>query len=57
MLLTLCKKCGKFLPEGENLFPVTVDEGHGLVSHMDVCQNCYCAIQNDNDAKLLLENA
>jgi len=57
MILTLCKKCGKFLPEGETLYPVTIDEGNGLVSHMDVCQSCYCIIQNDNDSKLLLENA
>jgi hypothetical protein len=56
MLLTICKKCGKFLPEGEHLWPVLIDEGSGIVTPMNVCQTCYDTIGND-DSKLLLESA
>jgi hypothetical protein len=58
MLLILCKKCGKFLAEGEQLWPVLVDQGAGLVQNMDVCQSCYETIGDETtQSKLLLEQA
>lgn len=55
MLLTICNHCGKFLPEGDITYPVTIDEGNGLISHKNVCQLCYCTITENQDSKLLLE--
>ena len=57
MLFSVCKKCGTVVNENQIMYDLSIDEGNGNISHIDVCQKCYFSINaNTDECKLLVEN-
>lgn len=57
MLITICKSCSKFLKEGESTYPITINIGGGMIEEKEVCGSCYETLSEQNESKLLLEQA